>query len=127
MVLARMSAEHLEQATLKLPMASAHASMFGKLKPKHLAVAVGTAAMILIGLNVVSLVNANRGTAELEDRIVALGEETPTQRELHGELRLALEAKQQHEQNVEAMIASFGPKAARLMPKLEVILATLDV
>ncbi|MEM1446757.1 MAG: FHA domain-containing protein [Planctomycetota bacterium] len=126
MVLARMSAEHLEQATLQLPMASAHASMFGKLKPKHLAVAVGTAAMILIGLNVVSLINANRGTAELEDRIVALGEETPTQRKLHGEMRLALEAKQQHEQNVEAMIASFGPKADRLMPKLDVILATLD-
>lgn len=126
MVLARMSAEHLEQASLKLPMAAAHASMFGKLKPKHLAYATGAAAAVLIGLNVVSLVNANRGTAELESRIVALGEETPTQRELRGEVRLALEAKQQHERNVESMIAAFGPKTDRLLPKLDTILATLD-
>ncbi len=126
MVLARMSAEHLEKATLKLPMAAANATMFGRLKPKHLAVAAAAAATILIGLNVVSLLNANRGTAELESRLAALGEETPTQRELRSEVRLALEAKTQHERNVESMIAAFGPQTDRLLPKLDTILATLD-
>lgn len=126
MVLARMSAEHLEQATLKLPMAAANASMFGKLKPKHLAVATAAAAAVLIGLNVVSLLSANRGTAELESRIAALGQETPTQRELRSEVRLALEAKTQHERHVESMIAAFGPQTDRLLPKLDTILATLD-
>jgi len=126
MVLARMSAEHLESAALQLPMAGANASMFGKLKPKHVAAAVAAAAVLLIGLNVVSMISSNRGTTELENRLAALGEETPTQRELRSEVRLALEAKTQHERNVESMIAAFGPQTDRLLPKLDTILATLD-
>ncbi|MBB6431414.1 hypothetical protein HNQ40_003220 [Algisphaera agarilytica] len=126
MVLARMSAEHLEQASLQLPLNAANASVFNRIKPKHLAFATAAAAAVLIGLNVVSLINANRGTAELETQIVALGEENPTQRQLRNEIRMALDARTEHERNVEAMINAFGPQTERLMPKLDAILATLD-
>lgn len=124
MVLARMSAEQLEHAALGSPLA---ATRSGKaIKPRHLVAATAAAAVVLIGLNVASLISANRGASALEQRLVALGDETPQQKQLRTEVRLAMEAKREHERNIEHMLAAFGPKTDRLLPKLDTILATLD-
>lgn len=124
MVLARMSAEHLQHAALASPLAAKGSGR--AIKAKHLIAASAAAALLLLGINVASLVSASRGTTQLQERLAALGQETPMQKELRSEVRLAMEAKADHERKLENMLAAFGPKTDRLMPKLDTILATLD-
>ncbi|MEM1107080.1 MAG: FHA domain-containing protein [Planctomycetota bacterium] len=128
MVLARMSAEHLEQAALQLPMATANRmSLLEKIKTRPLVAAASIAAVLLLGVNAYSFINASRSDIQLKDQLAAaIDDQARSGRELQGEVRLALESKTQHERNVESMIAAFGPKTDRLLPKLDTILATLD-
>jgi len=134
MVLARMSAVNAvnaERAALTEELIASHAGgsrvIAGlPIKPKSLVAGTAAAAVLLIGLNVASLMNASRGVGQLEQQIVALSEETPQQQELRREIRLAVQAKQGHEAKLETMFASLSRRDGVMLPKLETILATLD-
>ncbi len=121
MVVARMSAEAAERADLLGGIAAGRSG--SKLKRRHLVAATAAAAVILLGLNIASFLNTSRSARQIAE----LQQQAPRQQEaLRGEVRLALDHKSQFERRLETMIAAFGPRNDKLVPKLDTILAALE-
>ncbi|MEO1235608.1 MAG: FHA domain-containing protein [Planctomycetota bacterium] len=124
MVLTRASAESLHHADF----ATASQGR-GLTKRTRLALVGGAAAAaaVLLSLGVASVLTARSQGDAIQQRLATLSEtETPAQQKLRRDVELALETKREHERRVETMIAAFGPKTDRMLPKLDHILAVLD-
>lgn len=110
MVLARMSAEHLEQVKAD---AGFRADAGGSSKFKLIMAGSAVAAAILIALNVAVLVNANRGVDRINEQVA-----TTTQR--------AFDAERDEQAQLRTMIAELGESSDAVVPKLDTVLAMID-
>lgn len=111
MVLARMSAEHLEQ--VKADAGFRADAGGGSSKFKLIMAGSAVAAAILIALNVAVLVNANRGVDRINEQVA-----TTTQR--------AFDAERDEQAQLRTMIAELGESSDAVVPKLDTVLAMID-
>ncbi|MEM8737140.1 MAG: FHA domain-containing protein [Planctomycetota bacterium] len=126
MVLARATADNLEHPHAALA-AQAPAKRRGFRDPRLLIAGAVAAAGVFLTLNLVSLHTAAQDRRSVAAELASLrSAETPTQKKLRDQVRLALDTKRDHELRIETMIAAFGPQTDRMIPKLDAILATLD-
>lgn len=109
MVLARMSAEHLEQVKQNADYAIGGRSS----KFKMVVAGSAAAAAILIGLNVAVLVNAHRTADQIGQ-------------DVRSTTQLALDAEREEQSKLQTMIADLGTRSERVVPKLDTVLAMID-
>ncbi|MEL7088390.1 MAG: FHA domain-containing protein, partial [Planctomycetota bacterium] len=111
MVLARMSAEHLEQVKADAGFRKAVAGRSSKFK--FIAAGSAVAAAILIALNVAVLVNSNRGVERIHEQVAATTQQ-------------ALDAERSEQAELRTMIAELGESSDAVVPKLDTVLAMID-
>ncbi|MEM6459250.1 MAG: FHA domain-containing protein [Planctomycetota bacterium] len=126
LVVARVSTDPLDGTTPRPPSIAGRGRVGRRLTATHLIGVAAAAAVLALGLTAASLLHDQRQADRLDRRLAALGDETPTQRDLRRDVRLAMQAKRDHERRVETMIAAFGPRHDAMMPKLDAVLATLE-
>ena len=95
-------------------------------RPRLIVGGLSAAAVIMLGLNVATIWSTRSGVDQLQGSIAASQNETPHEKALRDQVRLALDSRAGHERRVETMLAAFGPSQNRLMPKLEAIQAALQ-